>query len=68
VSYNTQTPRKHPLILGVRMNFLPLTEPKPTDNLERAVSQRIDAVKSMMMMMMMIMMMIIIIIIIIIIT
>jgi hypothetical protein len=29
----TQIPRTRPLTLGDRMNFLPLTEPNPTDNL-----------------------------------
>jgi hypothetical protein len=33
MSYDMQIPRTHPLTLGDRLNFLPLTEPNPTDNL-----------------------------------
>jgi hypothetical protein len=33
VSYRTQISRTRPLTLGDRMNFFPLSEPKPTDNL-----------------------------------
>ena len=33
MSYSTQIPRTHPLTLRDGMNFLPLTEPNPTDNL-----------------------------------
>jgi hypothetical protein len=33
VSYSTQISRTCPLTLGDMMNFLPLTEPKPTDRL-----------------------------------
>ena len=46
VSYSTQIPRTMPQTLGDRMNFLPLTEPNPTDSLGQAkVSQQTDAEK-----------------------
>jgi hypothetical protein len=44
VSHSMQIPRRRPLTLRDRMNFLPLTEPNPTENEgELKVSQHVDA-------------------------
>ena len=44
VTYGSQTPRIHPLTVGYTVNFLPLTDPNPTDRLGQAkVSQQADA-------------------------
>jgi len=37
MSYSKQAPRICPLTLGFGANFLPLTEPNPTDNLGSAI-------------------------------
>jgi hypothetical protein len=43
ISYSMQIPGTRPWILGDRKNFLPLTEPNPTDNLEQEkILRKID--------------------------
>ena len=43
ISYRTQILRTRPLILGDRKNFLPLTEPNPTENLgQEKIFRKVD--------------------------